>query len=65
VAADQKFPHLGLSVGLDNHGAAALYEARGYADAGLPPYREHGQWLDARGEVVAWDEMCRYLVRRL
>ncbi|MGV3617372.1 MAG: GNAT family N-acetyltransferase [Fimbriimonas sp.] len=65
VARDQGFRQIGLSVGVDNEGAAALYRQHGYDDVGLEPYIESGRWTDAKGELVEWSERCRYLRKPL
>jgi len=65
VVRDQGFPRVGLSVGVDNAAASALYRSLGYRDAGIPEYQESGRWVDANGGLVEWNETCRYMVRSL
>lgn len=65
VAHAQSFPRIGLSVGVDNVPARALYASLGYVDLGEPPYLESGRWTDAKGGLVEWAETCRYLVKSL
>jgi len=57
--------HIGLSVGVNNPRARALYERCGYRDAGLGPLHEHLEYLDASGRRQTWDEMCVYLTKSL
>lgn len=63
VATDQGFARIGLSVGLENAGAQALYARHGYLPLDLPPYHESGRWIDANGRLVEWGEDCRYLIK--
>lgn len=65
VAHDQAFPRIGLSVGVDNEGAQALYARHGYSPLDIPPYLESGRWTDANGQLVEWSETCRYLTKPL
>jgi ribosomal protein S18 acetylase RimI-like enzyme len=65
VARDQDFGCLGLSVGVDNPGAQALYARHGYTDIGVAPYVESGRWTDANGKLVEWAETCVFLTKDL
>jgi ribosomal protein S18 acetylase RimI-like enzyme len=66
VARDQGFGQIGLSVGIENEGAAALYRQHGYeVEEAIKPYTESGRWTDAKGEYVEWSERCRYLRKSL
>jgi len=65
LACERGFQYIGLSVGVDNPRARALYERCGYRDAGLGPLREHLEYLDASGRRQTWDEICVYLTKPL
>lgn len=65
VARDQSFARLGLSVGIDNAPAQALYATLGFFSAGHEPYLESGRWTDAKGGLVEWAETCLYLIKPL
>jgi len=65
LARERGFRHIGLSVGVNNPPARALYEGCGYRDAGLGPLHEHLEYLDASGRRQTWDEVCVYLTKSL
>jgi GNAT superfamily N-acetyltransferase len=50
------YERIGLSVGLENPRALALYARRGFQDLGAPPFVVSGDW---------GSETCRYLVKSL
>ncbi len=65
VARDQGMTRVGLSVGVENHAAQALYSSLGYLETPDPPFEESGEWTDAGGIVRAWSEWVRYRVKSL
>ena len=65
LARERGSGHIGLSVGVNNPRARALYERQGYRDAGLGPLHEHLEYLDASGRRQTWDETCVYLIKSL
>ena len=65
LAAERKFAKIGLAVGTDNPRARALYERLGYADTGFGAFEIGGTYMDIRGNVREWREVCEYLVKRL
>ena len=65
LAREHGSRHIGLSVGVNNPRARALYERCGYRDAGLGPLHEHGEYVDASGCRRSWDETCVYLTKPL
>ena len=66
LAAARGYKRIGLSCGVDNEEARALYEKRGYRDADLGTFRLSGAWVDPEsGEEGSWEEHCVYLVRDL
>lgn len=57
---------IGLSVGVDNAAARALYRSLGYAQEGLDDYWVCWPWLNrATGETGEEGEMCSFWVRAL
>jgi len=65
LARDRGYPQIGLSVAQDNNRARALYARLGYADAGLPPVEERGDFRDASGRQQTWFETCVYMTKSL
>jgi ribosomal protein S18 acetylase RimI-like enzyme len=65
LAARRGYERVGLSVALDNVRARALYERRGYVDAGLGPHQAGYRYLDRTGREQWHDEQVTYLVKRL
>ncbi len=65
LAKEQKYPQIGLSVGLDNIRARVMYERRGFRDAGFSVYRETGRYKDRDGKDKSWELICTYLVKHL
>ena len=65
LARDRGFTQIGLSVAQDNDRAHALYERLGYADAGLAPVEERGEYRDASGRRQTWFETCVYMTKSL
>jgi GNAT superfamily N-acetyltransferase len=56
---------LGMSVDVANTRARALYERRGYEDAGLGTFVLRGSWVDRDGAARAFAETCTHLVKKL
>jgi hypothetical protein len=52
-------------VGLENRRARALYERRGYADAGLGEHMVRWPYIDREGRRRWGEERCVYLVKAL
>jgi ribosomal protein S18 acetylase RimI-like enzyme len=50
------YQRIGLSVGIDNTRAQALYQRHGFEDLGIAPFTISGDW---------GSETCRYLVKPL
>lgn len=65
LARAQGYAQVGLGVGVDNPRARALYERRGYRDAGFGQYTVAGWYLDRDGVEKRWQETCNYLVKAL
>ncbi len=65
LAREQKYPQIGLSVGVDNIRARALYKRRGFRDTGFGEYRETGSYKDRDGKVKSWELICTYFVKHL
>ena len=65
LVRDEGHRRIGMSVDLANVRARALYERRGYGDAGLGTFVLHGSWVDRDGSPRAFDETCTYLVKKL
>jgi GNAT superfamily N-acetyltransferase len=65
LAARRGHERVGLSVALDNVRARALYERRGYADAGLGPHQAGYPYLDRAGQERWQEERVIYLVKDL
>ena len=65
LALERGFGRIGLAVGIDNPRARALYERRGYADAGFGIFEIGGTYRDAGGVERRWREVCEYLVKGL
>lgn len=59
------YPRIGLGVGAGNEGARALYERRGYRDAGVPRYDVADPAVDADGDPSSRRETVLYLVKPL
>ena len=56
---------IGLAVATDNPRARALYETCGYRDQGLGEFASSWSYVDERGEEIAENEICTYLVKDL
>ena len=54
------FARLRLTVGIDNVGAQALYRARGFSDAGLPPRRVKGTVQIRTGPIEVDDTLLTW-----
>ena len=65
LARERGFARIGLSVGLENTRARALYERRGYADAGLGEHTVRWPYIDREGQRQWGEERCVYLVKAL
>ncbi|MGH7143955.1 MAG: GNAT family N-acetyltransferase [Planctomycetota bacterium] len=66
LARRRGFRRFGLSVGVtDNPRARALYERMGFVNAGIEPYEEQYDFVDAAGRPQRWREICVYLVKAL
>jgi len=65
LATERGFAQLGLAVGIDNPRARALYEQRGYRDAGLGVYPNRWSSLDRTGQTQWHEETCFYLTKPL
>jgi GNAT superfamily N-acetyltransferase len=65
LARENGYGRIGMSVDVANGRARALYERRGYADAGLGTFVLRGSWVDRDGSPRAFAESCTYLVRTL
>jgi ribosomal protein S18 acetylase RimI-like enzyme len=65
LAARRGHERVGLSVALDNVRARALYERRGYADAGLGPNQAGYPYVDRTGQERWHEERVIYLVKAL
>ena len=65
LVAERGFPRIGLGVGTWNEVAAALYEGRGYREAGVPRFDIGDSGVDDDGKPWAWEETVVYLVREL
>jgi ribosomal protein S18 acetylase RimI-like enzyme len=65
LARDRGCRRIGMSVDVTNVRARALYERRGYGDAGLGTFVLHGSWVDRDGSTRPWAETCTYLVKQL
>jgi ribosomal protein S18 acetylase RimI-like enzyme len=59
------YRHIGLSVGIDNSIARAMYAGRGYRDAGFDIYTLSGSYLNHDGQTQFWQETCHYFVKSL
>jgi GNAT superfamily N-acetyltransferase len=59
------YNRIGLSVGVENTRAKALYQQLGYRDSGLGEYSEKGEYVDSQGQLQNWEERCIYLVKSL
>ena len=58
LAGDRGRDRIGMSVDVANARARALYERRGYRDAGLGTFVLRGTWVDRDGAERAWAETC-------
>src|SRR5262249_32047467 len=65
MATQRGFARIGLAVGVDNPRARALYERRGYRDAGLGAHQNRWSTVDRTGEVRWHEERCTYLIKEL
>lgn len=65
LAAERGYARVGLSVATDNPRARALYERRGYRDAGIGQYQSTWLYLDDAGQERWHEETCVYLVKDL
>jgi ribosomal protein S18 acetylase RimI-like enzyme len=65
LAGERGRDRIGMSVDVANVRARALYERRGYRDAGLGTFVLRGTWVDRDGSERAWAETCTYLVKPL
>jgi GNAT superfamily N-acetyltransferase len=65
LAATRGFDRIGVNVSVENDPAAALYEARGFEDAGIEPYEIADAGLREDGTRWSWSETVVYLVKRL
>jgi GNAT superfamily N-acetyltransferase len=65
LAAERGFSRIGLGVGTWNEGARALYESRGYREAGVPRYEIGDSGVNEDGEPWSWSETIVYLVKEL
>ncbi len=65
MIAARGYARVGLSVGVNNVRARALYERRGYKDVGLHPYLIRWPALDEQGHEVWEEEVCLSLVKDL
>ena len=63
-ARSRGFEQIGISVGLENHGARRLYERKGYHPSGAP-YEDHWDYINARGELVVMREVVLDLIKIL
>ena len=65
LALDRGYHQVGLSVDVANVRAQALYERRGYRDAGFAPCRRQWSFLDRTGRAQSCEEICLYLIKPL
>ena len=65
LARGRGFERIGLSVGVENTRARALYERRGYADAGLGEHTVRWPYIDREGQRRWGEEHCVFLVKSL
>ena len=65
LARERGYAKIGLAVGVENPRAHALYESRGYRDAGAGVYTERWSLVDANGETHHYAETCVYLIKPL
>ncbi len=65
LARERGFGRIGVAVGLENTRARALYERRGYADAGLGEHTVRWPYIDREGRRRWGEECCVYLVKSL
>lgn len=63
MARERGYRRIGLAVGIDNVRARALYERRGYADAGLGEYVRSGTFVDPGGREFTLSGTVVYLVK--
>jgi GNAT superfamily N-acetyltransferase len=64
VARERGFTRIALDVDVENAGARALYEKRGYREQGTPPRRQAGTIL-LRGKPFSFDVVLVDLVKEL
>jgi ribosomal protein S18 acetylase RimI-like enzyme len=65
LAAQRGYTQVGLSCGVGNVPARALYDRLGYIDAGLGQFVIHGSYVDTEGTTRVWEETCVYMVKSL
>jgi ribosomal protein S18 acetylase RimI-like enzyme len=65
LAADHGFTEIGLDVAIDNERAIALYERRGYKDAGFDERAVSWTYVDPEGQEQVQNDVLVYLVKKL
>jgi ribosomal protein S18 acetylase RimI-like enzyme len=65
LVTQRGFARIGLAVGIDNPRARALYERRGYRDAGLGVHPNRWSSVDRTGQTQWHEETCFYLTKPL
>lgn len=65
LAIQMGYSQIGLGVSVDNPRARSLYDLRGYRDAAFGEYRTSGRYSDRDGREQQWEEICKYMVKRL
>ncbi len=65
AARERGYATIGLSVGVENTRARALYLRRGYRESDIPPFDVRWSSRDERGVERIESETCTYFTRRL
>lgn len=64
-ARGRGYSRIGLSVGIDNMPARALYDRRGYREYDDCRFEISGTYRDDRGQEHTWREICTYRIKNL
>ena len=65
LVRERGYTRIGLSVGVENVRAKALYHRLGYQETPLGEHHEHGKYVDEHGHLQTWEERCIYLIKPL